>query len=195
MKYTDRFKTRPLSYSQLSSFEYDPAQWYDNYILGNRAPANAAMLYGSYIGDRIGTVDNPVTGLDPVGVKEYEMRANLGDIHIVGFADHYCPVHKILNENKTSDKHDRWTQAKVDDHGQLTMYALMLFLQRKVKPEHVTMYLNFIPVRQNGDFTYSLPEPVTFTTFETKRTTRQVLEYAAYIQNTVKLMEAYANRQ
>lgn len=190
MKFTDRFKTRPASYSFFNSWEWNKDEWYDNYILGKRKEANDAMLFGSLIGDAIGTLDNPIPGLDPAGVKEYEFKASLGDVHLVGYADHYCPIHKILNENKTSDNTTRWTQKTVDDHTQIDMYLLMLWLSKKVKPQEVTVFLNFIPVRIVG-VGYKLLEPPIFTTFKTKRTMRQILEYGAYIQKTVALMEAY----
>lgn len=191
----NRFVKRALSYSQLSSWEFSRDEWYKNYILNIRGPANAAMLFGNYIGDRIGTPENLVTGLEPVGVKEYELKAKMGDISLIGFCDHYDPETKTLNENKTSSTKDRWTQKKVDEHGQLTMYCLMLYLQYQVKPEDVTIYLNFIPVIEQGDFTIALPDPVRFTTFETKRTTRDILMYGAYIQNTVKLMDEFIHSQ
>ncbi len=187
----NRFNARALSYSQLASWEFNKEQWYRSYILGIREPANMAMLMGNKIGDAIGTIDNPIPGLDPVGIKEYELHAKMGDISLVGYCDHYCPIRKVLNENKTSTTKDRWTQKKVDEHGQLTMYCLMLFLQHKVKPEDVQIFLNFIPVIEQGDFTLALPDPVRFTTFETRRTTRDILMYGAYIQNTVKLMDEY----
>lgn len=186
----NRFKVRPLSYSQLSSFEYDSEQWYSNYVLGIREPANPAMLFGNTVGDTLGTPTSMVPDLIYPGIKEYELKANLGPIHIIGFCDAYCPETKVLTENKTSATKDRWTQKKVDEHGQLTMYCLMLFLRDKVKPEDVTINLNFIPVRTVG-FDFELPKPPTFQTFATRRTTRDILEYAVYIQHTVKLMEEY----
>lgn len=187
----NRFDKRALSYSQLASWEYSPEQWYRNYILGIREPANTAMLMGNKIGDLIGTPGNLIPGLEPVGIKEFELHAKMGDISLIGYCDHYCPDTKVLNENKTSSTKDRWTQKKVDEHGQLTMYCLLLYLQHKVKPEEVTIYLNFIPVEEQGDFTLALPNPPRFTTFPTKRTTRQILEYGAYITNTVKAMDEF----
>jgi hypothetical protein len=187
----NRFDKRPLSHSQLSSFEYSPEQWYQSYILGIRQPANTAMLMGNKIGDSIGTPDSLVPDLVPPGVKEFELHAKLGDISIVGFCDHFDMETKTLHENKTSSTKDRWTQKKVDEHPQLTMYCLMLFLQHKIKPEDITIYLNFIPVEEQGDFTLALPNPPKFTQFKTRRTTRQILEYAVYVQETVKKMDEY----
>lgn len=192
MKTLSRFDQRPLSYSQLSSFEWSPAEWYETYILGKKKEPNAAMLFGSKIGDQIGTDENPIPGMNLPGVKEYELRANLGPIKLVGYADFYCPDTLILNENKTTDKPDKWNKKSVDAHGQMTMYALLLFLQNKTKPEDVTMYLNYIPVFVGNDFQYYLPNPPTYTAIETRRTTTDIMRYVQYIKDTVSKMEEYA---
>jgi len=193
--FTDRFIIRPLSYSQLSSFEYSPAEWYKRYVLLKPDPPNAAMLYGTKVGDSIGTENSLVPTLTPPGVKEYELRANIGKIKMVGYADHHCSETKILNENKTTDNPNKWNQKSVDAHGQMTMYALLLLLQDKVKPEDVTMFLNYIPVTIGGDFQYRLPEPPTYTAIPTRRTTTDVLRYVGYIEETVKAMEKYARSE
>lgn len=192
MKLSSRFDTRPLSWSQLSSFEYDKKEWYETYILGKKKEPNAAMLFGSKIGDQIGTDENPIPGMNLPGIKEYELRANLGSIKLVGYADFYCPDTLVLNENKTTDKPTKWNQKSVDAHGQMTMYALLLFLQNKTKPEDVTMYLNYIPVLVGNDFQYYLPTPPTYTAIPTKRTTKDIMNFVTYVKDTVAAMEAYA---
>lgn len=195
MTFTDRFTTRPLSHSQLSSWEYNKDEWWDNYILGKRKAPNPAMEFGTVVGDSIGTPGSLVPALIPPGVKEFELSANLGPIRIVGYADHYCPDTRVLHENKTSDNPTRWDQKKVDGHGQLTMYALMLYLRDKVKPEEIQMFLNFIPVERGSDMVYKMPEPVVFHQFKTKRTTLDIVNYGIYIKKTVAAMEEYYNER
>lgn len=191
-EFLKRFQERPLSWSQLSSFEYDPEQWYSSYMLGIREPANPAMEFGTLIGDAIGTDDNPVAGLDPVGTKEFRLTGHLDEILMVGYADHYCPKTFHLEENKTSTNHKRWTKKKADEHGQLTMYALMLFLRDKVPPEKVTMSLNFIRANIGQDFIYRLVEgDDMYEQFPTKRTTQQVVEFSAWIIEMVDKMYEY----
>ena len=187
----NRFKIRPLSYSQLSSFEYDKEQWYDNYILGIKPEPNAAMLLGNKVGDSIGTPHSLVPDLVPPGVKEFELRANLGNIFIVGYCDHYCADTRVLHENKTTSNTKKWNQKSVDEHGQLTMYALMLFLQHKVPPKDVRMFLNYIPVELGNDHILRLPEKPVFYQFETKRSNLQIAEYANYIKEMVAKMDEY----
>jgi hypothetical protein len=188
--FTDRFATRPASYSFFSSWEYNRDEWYKNYIMGIREPANEAMLFGSLVGDSIGTDTSMVPTLVPPGVKEYELSATLWGIPLVGYADHYCPDTRVLHENKTSATRDRWTQKKVDEHTQLTMYCLLLWLRDKVKPEDVRIQLNFIPVRQAG-VQFKLPDPPTYTPFTTTRTMLDILEYTSYLKKTLVEMERY----
>lgn len=188
------WKARPISWSQLSSWKYSKDQWVYKYILDKKEEANAGMLYGNVIGDTLGTPHSLVPKLNPhlVGTKEFELLAKMNTYTLIGFCDHYCPDCKVLNENKTSQKENRWTQKEVDDHGQLTMYALMLLLKYKTDPADVKMYLNFIPVRENGAFKLELVSPDFFKRFETNRTIQQVLQFGANIDTTVKEMEKYA---
>lgn len=187
----DRFIKRPLSYSQLSSWEWSKSDWYANYVLNKPRGKSAAMETGNIIGDSIGTNKSLVPELNPPGIKEFELRARLGDIYIVGYADHYCPDTLELNENKTAVNPKKWTKSSVDKHGQITMYALMLALTHNVAPENLTIYLNYIRVIEGQDMKYYLPNPVELKRFPTKRTSEQVSEYADYIIKTVDSMEEY----
>ena len=187
-----RFILRPLSYSQLSAWEYNKDEWYERYILNKRTPANSAMRAGTIIGDSIGTDKSLVPLLTPPGVKEYELRASLGDIHIVGYCDHYCPLTHTLHENKTSTNRKKWNQKSVDEHKQLDMYALMLFLTHDVLPNDLTIYLNYIPVIEGADMRYYLPDPVEFYQYPTRRTDEHLVNMTRYIENTVEDMCAYA---
>lgn len=190
-EFIKRFEKRPLSHSQLNSWEWDPVQWYRSYIEGVRDPATPAMLYGNVVGDSIGTDDSLVPELKTPGVKEYSLRASLGKIHMIGYADHYCHKTFELHENKTSTNLKRWDQKKVDDAKQLSMYALLIFLQNGTPPEDLKIYLNFIPVEVGQDFQYKMPEPPQVMTFETRRTTADITEYSAYVIKTVDKMYDY----
>lgn len=182
---SNRFDKRPLSYSQISSFEYSPEQWYNNYILGIKEPPNPEMLAGTRIGDLIGTDTCPI-GLQNTGIKEYELRGDIDGIKLVGFCDIYHPENKVLHENKTSPNQTRWNQKKADEHGQLTMYALML-RQQGVEPEEITMHLNFVPLRLVG-IDYQVNGHTQFTT---TRTAKQVDDYTEHIKRIVELMHQY----
>lgn len=183
-----RFEKRALSHSQLASFEYNPDEWYKSYILNIKSPPTPEMQAGSRIGDLIGTPDSPIPDLTPPGVKEFELHGQWEGISFVGYADHYCPNMCVLHENKTSPNKSRWSQKKVDEHKQLTMYAFLLNLQYGVEPEDIEMYLNFIPVALVGVSYQPLPN---WRQFETRRTTKDVDAYKDYVIETVEAMERY----
>lgn len=187
-----RFIKRPLSHSQLESIKWSEDEWFENYILEAKKESNPAMRFGSLVGDSIGTFKSMVPQLVPPGVKEYEMRGyisdDLGDIHMIGFADHYCNQTFVLHENKTSDNRKKWNKKSVDEHTQLTMYALLLHIQDKIKPDDIKMQLNYIPVRIVGT-TYRLSDPPEVISFATKRTNTQVIQYVGYVKEVVKKMD------
>ena len=192
-------RNRPLSWSAISSFRYNHEQWYQKYVLKKEQPKSKAMEFGSKVGDSFATSDK----LAPVvtyKVMEYKVEANLLNkdtkevIKMVGFIDSYDPEKKLLREYKTSANDKKWTQKTVDDHlvggGQLTMYCLMLYLSEGVKPEEITIHLDYIPVQETGFFELEvLKDKVK--SFQTKRTLRQVLEFGAYIHKTLREMEEY----
>ncbi len=192
-----RWKRRDVSWSQISSWYYSKSTWANSYLFRHPFTPNAKMLFGNYVGDTLGLGKEKslIPELEPhlYGTKEYELRATMNGLHLVGYCDHYCPSKLILNENKTSVNEERWNQKLVDDHGQLTMYALMLLLSEKVVPEDVTMWLNFIPAVEGRYGVIKLPDPPQFTRFETKRTTKEVLLFGKHIRKTLEDMEDYAN--
>jgi len=193
-KLIEVWKERPISWSQLNSWYYNKTQWANKYILGLTEEGNAGMRFGNTVGDTLGTPNSLVPLLNPylVGVKEFELRAKMNKYTLIGFADHYCPETKVLNENKTSQNPNRWTHKDVHEHGQLTMYGLLLMLQTGIRPDDVEMWLNFIPVREGGDFQLSVTDPNKFHRFQTKRTMQQCLQFGAEIDKTLKAMEKYA---
>lgn len=187
---SNRFKNRPLSWSQLSSFQYSPEQWYSSYILGIREPANSLMLAGSRIGDAIGTPDSPVPELVPPGIKEYAVGVEIDGIKMIGYFDHFCPDTIVLNENKCSDKKNRWTQKLADKHKQIDMYLLLLMEHGSIKPEDVQCWLNFILLDHIG-VGYGVHNPPVLKRFRTDRTTAQILEFKDEIKQTIELMQQY----
>lgn len=187
----ETWKERDVSWSQLNSWFYSKDQWAFKYLFGKHEDANQAMLFGNVVGDTLGIETSMVPSLNPflVGVKEYTIRVKMGKHTLVGYCDHYCPDMKVLNENKTSQTLNKWTQDAVDKHDQLTMYTLMLFLRDKIKPEDVKIWLNFIPVYMDGFFPYVKDE---YHRFPTKRTSNQCLIFGAKIDKVLKEMEKYA---
>lgn len=181
---------RPLSWSQISAFSYDPDQWYRRYVLGEKTASTPAMDFGKTVGEEIakGISLIPVTRLP---YFEYKLEAEMEDIPLVGYVDSYEPHTKLL-EYKTSQKNTTWTQEKVDAHKQLDMYALMIFLKYAINPKDIHLRLEYIPVRENGDFTFSWTgeNPIGW---DTKRTLVDILKFGNEIKKTLEDMKAYAS--
>ena len=191
----ERFTKRPLSHSQLSSWEYNPEEWYRRYILGEYSPPTPNMLFGNTVGDSIGTPESLVPDLTPPGVKEYPVRGEVEGIPLVGYIDHFCPDTLELHENKTSDNPKRWSQKKADTHTQIDMYLLLLYLQDGIPPEHVTAYLNFIQTRPTG-LGYRLHKEPKWKQYKLVTKTMADLDaYTEYLLATVESMAEYAEQR
>jgi hypothetical protein len=203
-------KERPLSWSAISSFEYDPEQWWNKYCLHgkcirancfidpgnpNACPLNQTtkeMLFGKKIADSIedGTCTIPGLLERLQEKKEHPFKCHFGKIPLIGFADAFCDkTFKILDEVKTGKK--KWDQKRVDYHGQLDMYLLQNWIMNKIKPEEVTVTLHWIPTQDNGDFSISFVEPVRVQSFKTKRTMRDILNFGMRINKIYKKMKKY----
>ncbi len=180
------FNKRPLSWSAISSFEFSKEQWYSKYILNEPAPDNLAMEFGrkfaKSVEDRKPLV--PVTIYKEV---EYPLKVVFGGIPMVGFIDTYEP-HTALREYKTARQ--LWTQKKANEHGQLAMYALMLYITHKVKPENLTIHLDCIQTVESGDFVVDFLDK-SIHSFEVKLTMKDILNFGTRIMRVVKEMESY----
>lgn len=182
--------SRPFSWSQFSSFrDYNKEKWYQNYVLGFKEPPNARMTFGSQVGKRIETDPTYIPQL-PRGIMEYELKATMNDIELIGYADSYNPETKELDEFKTGGV-SSWNKKKVESHDQLTFYALLLYLRNEAKPEDLTIRLHHMLTEEKGDFSIGFAKPFSLDTYTTKRTTRQVLMFASEILRVRKEMEEY----
>jgi len=190
------WKERPVSWSQLNSWKYNKQQWFNSYILGERFEPNAGMIFGNVVGDTLGLGRKksmvPNLEKDLKGDKEHKLVVKMNGNTLIGYCDHYCPEKLILNENKTSQNKLRWNQKAVDDHGQLTMYTLMIMLRDKVKPEDIEIWLNYVPVFNRPFGGMHIPDPDEFYRYQTTRTSVQCLNFGAMIQKTLIEMEKYA---
>lgn len=187
-------KTRPLSWSALSSFEYDAEQWFKRYILGEQEPPSKEMEFGSKIGKRIETDPTYLPCVPRLSKMEHGFNVVFNGIPLVGYADTFCTdTNKKLGEFKTGKK--AWNQKRVDGHGQLDMYLLMHYITHKIKPEEVEIFLVWLPTQENGDFSISFVEPIekNVKIFKTKRTMKDILAFGARINKTVQAMQDYVD--
>ena len=200
--HVEKLKNRPLSWSSLSSWEWDKKQWAKKYLDGIEEPKNPELIFGGNFAKSIEDGTCKVKELMDIlqDKKEHEFKAKFGDIELVGYADSFCDkTFKILQEIKTGVA--PWTQKRVDEHRQLTNYCLLNYIINKIKPEETLVELFWIPTEKkeinNGDFSsfdYSIDYkyPITVQKFKTKRTLKDIMNWGAYVKKTVKEMEEFA---
>ncbi len=185
------WKKRPFHWSQISSWQYDPEQWYENYYLGNREEPNKEMLFGSMVDEKIQNDPTFIPTLERYPIQQYTMAVMYNGIRLNGTADHFDRKGRRLKDDKTGKK--KWDQKRADETGQLTMYLLLLYISEKIRPEEMTCYIDWLPTVEEGDFSIQFrdnpPKPITF---KTTRTMADLLNFAAYINSVRKEMEAYA---
>lgn len=191
MQIREFLKTRPLSWSAISSFEYNPDDWYDRYILGVKKPDTKEMIFGKKFAESIenGEPMAPVTILSAV---EHRFSVVFNGIPMIGFADTFCTeTMRRLGEYKTS--RTGWDQARVDEHGQITLYALFNFVTNGVPPEDVDFFLEYVATEETGDFNIRLKDPVKVHHFDTKRTTADIIRFGKRIMDVVDAMQAHVD--
>ena len=183
------WKKRELSWSQISQFQYNQEVWYNKYLLGKKTPTNAAMEFGSIVGRRLASEPDYLP-LVPRGTEyEKELRCEIGGIPCIGFIDSFDMGKKLMCEYKTGKS---WDKDRADLHGQLRMYALMLMIQDKIKPEDLTIKLVSLETTESGDFTMQFVKGMKPVIHEVKLTTKDCLLFGAELLKIVKEMETYA---
>lgn len=196
-------ETRPMSWSAISSFEWNKQQWYRKYVLGELPEETPEMRFGKMVDKKV--QDNPtyLPELVRYPIQQHEMRTTWKRIPLLGFSDQYRPVWSegpydfyeplAIRDLKTGRK--AWDQKRADETGQLTMYLFMLYLQdKKIRVADAELYIDWIPTHiDKGQVAFI--EPVKIHTFKTKRTMLQVLQFGQRIEDTWKEMEAFATRE
>lgn len=187
------FKNRPLSWSQLSSFQYSPEQWHRKYVLNEKPEENEAMRFGKKIGERLASDPTFLPEVKRYPVFEKKLLGHIGNIDMIGFLDSFDPETKHFLEYKTSHNKNKWTQKSAGEHGQLLMYKFLIWVNYQIPPEDIKSTLWYIPVEETGSFELVLSkEPVQF--FEVKHSSVDVLNFATLIKKTVKEMELFCKQ-
>lgn len=216
IKRTYDWRKRPLSWSAISSFEYDNEQWYQKYVVHgpctreycffykmeppSSCPLVASskeMIFGSMIGKKLETNPKFLPIVPRHSKMEHEFKCKFGKLQLVGYGDSFCLITlKKLAEYKTGKR--AWDQKRVDNHGQLDMYLLMHYIITKIRPEDMQeIILVWMPTQDNGDFSISFVEPIekNIKIFYTKRTMMDILQFGKRINSVFKQMEVYANER
>ncbi len=142
-----------VDYSELSTYEYSPADHYKKYCLAEELEYSPEqqrrMTLGSIVGDYI---DNPnddfvkrmkeagfenglvlkVQKLYPrierTGEHQMWLRAELAEgITLVGKLDRFLKDERVIDDYKTTEQEDMWAQWKVDSNRQLSVYDLLFY--------------------------------------------------------------------
>lgn len=200
-------KNRPLSWSAISSFEWNPKQWHSKYVLKELPEITPELYFGSMIDKKIQDDPTYLPKLVRYPILQHEMRCEFNGIPLLGFADTFRPAYfskrkgfktgpnsmnPAIRDYKTGRK--EWTQKRADDTGQITMYLLMLWMMDKIKPEDVECYIDWLPTHiEDGKIAFIQEGDIR--TFKTKRTMQQVLAFAQRIKDRWVEMEEYASRQ
>ncbi len=198
-KHLDKFNSRPLSWSSMSSWEWNRNEWARKYLEDIKEPANAEMLFGSKVGKRLETDPKYLPMIPRHSKMEHPFNTHLksAKIDLVGYADTFCTkTKKKMGEYKTGVK--AWDKKRVDEHGQITMYLLMHYITTKIKPEDVEVKLIWMPTQRKESGTFevdiSFVEPIedNIKIFKTKRTMVDILKFADKINKTVEEMRTFA---
>ena len=187
-----RFPT--ISWSSYNAFEnYDKEDWYQNYVLGNKSEPSNAMLFGQFIGEKLAINPDFLPEVSRPAIYEQELHAKLDKIMLVGHLDGltFEPKCELL-EYKTSTNPNKWNQEAVNNWGQLTFYALLLYLNFKIKPEDIKMSLTAIIGQEEEDsFEITLPKEPIIKTFQTSRNLKDILVFGAELKVIHKKMTRF----
>lgn len=189
MNFRDYLKKRPLSYSSINSFEYNPESWYRSYILGEKQQSKQ-MDFGSIVDKRIQEDPTFIPDLPRYPHMQWEGKVIFSDIPLIGKADGVDFDNKILSDYKTGVV--EWNKKRADETEQLTMYALLVYVTKKLKPEDFVYKIHWLPTKETGDFKIAFrDDPVVPITFDTKRTMKDIAVFGNKIKKTVEEMERF----
>ena len=192
------WQNRAFSWSQITSFDYSPEQWFNKYFLGEEQFETEELRFGKIIGERLASDPKFLPEVPRLSKFEHGFKVMFGKIKLVGYADSFCEKSKkVLYEYKTGVK--KWDQKRVDEHGQIDMYLLMNYITNKIRPEEMQVKLVWLPTKrkEDGDFkvTIDFVDGMKPQVFSTKRTMQDILNFGARINRVHKEMQAYAELQ
>lgn len=189
-------KKRPLSWSAISSFEWDKEQWYKKYVKGEKERDTPELIFGKKVGERLASDPTYLPFVPRLSTFEFEFKTSWGKIPLIGYGDAFDEAtNRALKEYKTGVK--IWNQERADNHGQIDMYCLKNWKMHKVRPEEVDIELVWLPTKKTlkKDLSYTIDFvddiEKNFKIFKTKRTMHQILKFGARIERVYKEMLLY----
>jgi hypothetical protein len=176
-------KQRAFSWSQIASWEYDPEQWFERYVIGKKQEESSAMAFGKLIGEQY--------PYEPTFVREYKIQSRLGDIRLIGYIDAFDLKNQKLIELKTGRN---WDLKKAQNHGQLDLYCAMLFAQHKIHPADLDIKLVWLATEEDGDFSTKFIKDMKPVIFPIKKSMVDVLNMLARVKRTYAQMLQYVDK-
>lgn len=188
-----KWKKRPFSWSQYSSWLWNKEEWFDKYILNKPYKGTKETEFGSYVDLKIQNDPTFLPSLKRYEHMQYKLNIKLDGIHLVGIPDGLeLTKSKELADYKTGK--NKWDKKRADETGQLTFYLLLIYVTYKIKPEEFKCKIHWLPTQETGNFSISFVDNIenNIKTLETKRTMLDILKFAKSIKSVRKEMENYA---
>jgi len=174
-----------LSWSQLNLWEKDPNMYYQVYFEGLDQFRTKYLELGKRMAD---TLENgfdcerdPLFEMLAVFLpsyprREFDIDAVLEGIPLKGKLDGFNPQTLTIGEYKTGKC---WTQSMVNSTGQLTFYALLVWLKYKKLPKEI--YLHW--ARTDEDMEGNLKLTGDIKTFKTERSLKDLILFSKRIKS------------
>jgi hypothetical protein len=175
----DAWKKRPLSWSSISQFKYDKEVWLNKYIFNDKSRVTGPIVFGKDVGEKLASDSSFLPDVPRLKEYEHELLVKIGKILCIGYLDDFDLEGKAFNEFKTGKK---WTKKKADTHGQIDMYASMIYLKYGIKPEDLTINLIWMPTEEKQDFSTDFVKDMKPVIFPVKKTMRDILAMMVEVQ-------------
>lgn len=194
IEHLEKLHTLNISWSSMSSFDWNKEEWFDSYILGNKK-TSPELEFGSYADKRIQNDPNFFPDMPRYEKMQHRMKIMLSGIPLVGVPDgiDLTVKNKKLADYKTGVK--AWDYKRAKETGQLKFYLLLLYITEKIPPEEFDCFIHWLPTKktETGDFkvTIEFIEEGRFETFTVKHTLQDILLFAGEIKKVYKEMEQF----
>ena len=169
-----------LSWSKMNLWEKDPNLFYQVYIEGLDQFRTKYLELGKRLADGLENgfdeehdpmFEMIITFLPSYPKREYEIKETFEGIPLLGKLDGFDEDILDLGEYKSGKK---WTQGMVDSHGQLTFYALLIWLKFGKLPSKIALHW----ARTDEDMEGNLFLTGETRTFVTTRTMKDIILFS-----------------
>lgn len=174
-----------LSWSQLQLFEKDPNLYYQVYCEGldqfrskylELGKKLATTLESGHSADGDPILELMTVYMPAYPAREFDLKATFEGIPLVGKLDGWNEKTLTIGEYKSGKS---WTQAMANETGQLTFYALLVWLKYKKLPANI--YLHW--ARTDEDMEGNLMLTGDIKTFRTERSLKDIILFSKRIKS------------